>query len=94
MFSFIKNFVEKQKRIRRFKTHKRGYAWAAVKLLKGDSPNNVISYVNSAKDFNAYTEFDRGIEDAVRDFKAALSKNVLNTQSAFKIKNEDVLKRY
>lgn len=75
MFKFIENFIEKRKRIWRFKSHKDGYAWAAVKLLKGESTYNVLNYVHAAKDFDAYGEFDRGIEDAVRDYKVIINKN-------------------
>lgn len=94
MFGFINDIIQKQKRVRRFKDHKRGYAWAAVKLLKGSNATDVINYVDSAKTFDSYGQFDRGIEDAVRDFGVILDKNILNIKSMAKISEDDMMKRY
>lgn len=48
-----------------------GHAWAKKELAKGRTPEDVQTNVECSKDFGDYDDFDRGIEDALKEHNDA-----------------------
>lgn len=54
---------------RRLNAYGRGYNWSAGILLSTGDHHKVLNYVEEAKLFNDYNDFDKGAEQAVRDYR-------------------------
>jgi hypothetical protein len=49
----------------------RGYAWAMNGLMEGSvTPPEIEANVEKARDFNDYDDFDRGAEQALKNWRA------------------------
>ena len=71
MFSLISRVFEARKARARENLRRRGYDYAAGRMLQDGIEARTIlkQQVQSSKDFGGYNEFDKGIEDAILDFK-------------------------
>jgi len=71
----IKNFFTLREAAELKRIEEAGYAYAAGILLRRGLEGRMLlkRQVSSAKDFGHYTEFDKGIENAVFDFKKLLN---------------------
>jgi hypothetical protein len=61
----FRKFFEQRKAIRDAKLHERGYNWAAGKLLRGVTLDEIESHISECH----YNAFDQGIEDAMSTFE-------------------------
>ena len=65
MFTWYRQRLERQKK----ESYHRGYDWAAGKLLRGSTEDEIDCQVQLAKEVGSYTEFDSGAEDALLRYK-------------------------
>jgi hypothetical protein len=69
MFKWLENRRVKAKEV----AYQRGYAYAAALVLKNPkSLESVEAHVDTARTFGDHSDFDRGAEDAIRDFEELL----------------------